>query len=102
MKQEKAERLGQMGEEVVVFPKFRPREIEKEGSHLQAQDDKNDAKRFVHERRSVRQRTRKLASGLLKRSDAVGDIAIIDIGRIHLREALQRRFNVTRGFLRNP
>jgi len=42
--------LRKVSEEIVAFPIVRPREIEKEGAHLQAEDNQNNAKRFVHER----------------------------------------------------
>ena len=45
--------LWKVDEEIVAFPIVRPREIEKEGAHLQAEDNQDYAKRFVHERRSV-------------------------------------------------
>src|SRR5579871_808435 len=94
--------LRQVREDVIALPKIRPGQVEKERTHLQTKNDKNDAKRFIHERRSVRPRKRRSASGLLKRSDAVGNVAIIDVGRIDLRETFERRLNVTRGFLCDP
>jgi hypothetical protein len=42
--------LRKVNEKIVPFPIVRPREIEKERAHLQAEDNQNDAKRFVHER----------------------------------------------------
>ena len=42
--------LRKVSEKIVTFPIVRPREIEKERAHLQAKDNQNDAKRFVHER----------------------------------------------------
>jgi len=42
--------LRKVSEKIVTFPIVRPREIEKERAHLQAEDNQNDAKRFVHER----------------------------------------------------
>jgi hypothetical protein len=45
--------LRKVSEEIVALPIVGPREIEKERAHLQAEDNQNDAKRFVHERRSV-------------------------------------------------
>lgn len=102
MEQKSAKRIGQMNEKIIALPKIRPRQIEQERTHLQTQNDKNDAQRFIHERRSGRPKLQELASRLLKRGDAVSNIAIIDIGRIDLRKTLERRFNVTRGFLSNP
>jgi len=90
-----------MCKEVVVLPIVSPREIEKEGAHLQAKNDQNDAKRFAHERRSVCPRKRRSAGGLLKRGDALGNVAVVNVARIDLRKTLQRRFNLTRRFLSN-
>jgi len=42
--------LWKVSEKIVAFPIVGPREIEKEGAHLQAEDNQNNAKRFVHER----------------------------------------------------
>ncbi len=89
-----------MNEEIVLFPEIGPGKIEEERAHLQAKDDQDYAKRLVHERESdpIRQGS---ASGFLKRGDAVGNVAIVNIGRIDLGEAFERPFNITRGFLGN-
>ena len=102
MKKKKTQCLGQVDEKIVLLPEIGPGEIEKECAHLQAKDDQNDTKRLIHERKSENPREQGSASGFLKRGDAVGNIAIVDIGRIDLREALERPFNIPRRFLGNP
>ena len=93
--------MWQMEEEKVLFPEIGPRKIEKKRAHLQAKDDQNCAKRLVHERESVNPAKQGSASGFLKRGDTVGDVAIVNVGRIDLRKALERPFNITRRFLGN-
>jgi hypothetical protein len=48
MEQKRPHGLGKVGEEIVAFPIVRPREIEKESTHLQAKYDQNHTKRLVH------------------------------------------------------
>ena len=90
-----------MAEEKVLLPEIGPREIKEKCAHLQAKDDQDYAKRFVHERESAHPRKKRSASGFLKRGDAVRDIAVVNIGRINLGKAFERRFDITRGFLSN-
>ena len=90
-----------MEKKIVLFPEIGPREIEKERAHLQAKDDQNYAKRLVHERESANPAKQGSASGFLKRGDAIGDVTIVNVGRIDLREALERPFDITRRFLGN-
>src|SRR5438445_13150511 len=101
MEKQHSKCLRKMREEIVVLPVVSPWEIEKERAHLQAKNDQNDAKRFIHERRSVCPRKQRLASGLLKRGNAFRDVAVVNVARIDLRKTFQRRFNVTCGFLSN-
>ena len=101
MQNEHAKSLRQMAEKIVLLPESGPGEVEKERTHLQTKDDQDYAKRFVHERESVRPWKQGSASGFLKGSDAVGNVAIINVGRIDLRKAFERPFNITRRFLGN-
>ena len=50
MEKQHSKCLRKMREEIVVLPVVSPWEVEKERAHLQAEDNQNDAKRFVHER----------------------------------------------------
>ncbi len=90
-----------MAQEIVLLPEIGPREIEEKGAHLQAKDDQDYAKRFVHERESARLGKKRSASGFLKRGNAVRNVAVINVGRIDLGKTLERRFDITRRFLSN-
>ena len=101
MKQKHADGGGQMAKEVILFPEIGPREIKEKRAHLQTKDDQDYAKCFVHERELARPGKKRSASGFLKRGDAVGNVAIVDIGRIDLRKALERPFHIAGRFLGN-
>lgn len=90
-----------MTQKKVLFPEIGPGEIEEKGTHLQTKNDQNYAQRFIHERELAPGQMRS-AGRFLKRGDAVRDITVVNIGRIDLRETLERRFYITRRFLGNP
>jgi len=92
MKEKQADGQRRVAQEVVLLPEIRPWEIQEKRTHLQTKNDQDYAQRFVHERELARPGKKRLTSGFLKRSDAVRHIAVVNIGRIDLRETLERRF----------
>src|SRR5262249_706668 len=81
-----------MTKEVVLLPECRPGKIEKQCSHLEAQDHQQCAKNTVHERRWPEEF--RSASRLLESGDALGNIAIVNIHGIDLGEAFECRFHL--------
>ena len=77
-------------EEKVLFPESRPRKIEKQCSHFEADNDQQRAEDTVHSGEGIAciNKCRVSADGLLESSDAIGDVSIIDVHRIDLGKAL--------------
>src|SRR6185437_3883203 len=93
-----------MDQKKILLPEGGPREIEEQSSHFEANNDQQSAQDAVHGYEKVpwiREFT-KSTDRFLEGSDAVSDVAIIDIHRVDLGETLQRCFRLTRGFLGNP
>jgi len=92
-----------VAEKKVLFPESGPREIEEQSSHFEANDDQHCAKDTVHRKEGItrNRQCRNSTDGLLESSDAIGDIAVIDVHRIDLGKTLQRCCRLTRGFLGN-
>ena len=92
-----------MVEKEVLLPEGRPREIEEQGSHFEANNDQQRAKDTVHGYEGIAciSECRVSADGLLKSSNAVSDITVVNVHRVDLRETLERCFRLTCGFLGN-
>ena len=92
-----------MTEKVVLFPIARPRQIQEQRAHLEREDHQQCAINPAHrleESRRVRNGSC-LTGGLLKSSDALGHVAVVDVHRIDLGKTLQRRIQLARRFLRH-
>jgi hypothetical protein len=91
-----------MVEKEVLFPESGPREIEEQRSHLEADNDQKCAKDTVHGQEGKGCiKCRVSTDGLLESSDAISDVAIVDVHRIDLGKTLQGCYRLTCGFLGN-
>ena len=91
-----------MVEEEVLLPEGGPREIEQQSSHLEANNNQKCAKDTVHGQEGKGSiKCSASTDGLLKSSDTIGNVAIVDVHRIDLGKTLKRCFRLTRGFLGN-
>src|SRR5205807_5920919 len=88
-------------EKKILLPVAGPRQIEKHCSHFECKYDQQCAIKPVHG--SAKFRPVGIGSGsadgLLKGSDALGHVTIVDVHRIDLGETLQRSFRLARRFL---
>ncbi len=94
---------GEMAEKEVLLPEGRPWEIEEQGSHFEANNDQQRTKDTVHGDEGIAciNECRISADGLLKSSDAIRDVTVVNVHRVDLRETLERCFRLTCGFLGN-
>src|SRR5713226_2976371 len=79
---------GEMAEEEVLLPEGSPGEIKEQRSHFEAQNNQHCAKNAIHEREKARciEKGRSSAGRLLKSGDSFGNVTIVDVRRIDLRE----------------
>lgn len=90
-----------MQQEKVLFPEIGPGQIEQQRSHFEANHHQQCAKYTVHEEELARINTRRTSTGrLLEGGNAIGNVAVIDVHRIDLGEAFQRRLRLAGRFLR--
>src|SRR5579859_5763723 len=97
---EQPDQRRKVDEKEVLLPEIRPRKIEKQRSHLEANDDQECTQNAIHGREETARirNSRASASGLLESSNAIRDVAIVDVHRVNLGETFQRCLRLTRGF----
>jgi hypothetical protein len=92
-----------VAEKVVLLPEGGPRQIEEQRAHLEAKNNDDGTKEFIHEKRfSAGRGNRELTGRLLKRGNALRNVTIVDVDGVDLGETLQGGIRITGRFLRHP
>ena len=88
--------------EIIYVPPVAPRKEDQEDAELNPEKKQGDSQRTVHLIRLCEiQAEAATPLALGHRRDAIGDVAIVDVHRVHVAERIERSFRFARGFQRS-